>query len=151
MNTNKISDLKVGIVTASFNSLVTQKLHKAAKEHLIKAGFSSSHIFELSVPGSYEVPLAAKYLLDYKGVEGVVCLGAIIEGETDHYTYVCQGATHALTDLQMSSGKPMGFGILMTKNLDQALERAGGQVGNKGEEAAQAVVQMILLKQELRS
>lgn len=138
------SGLKIGVVTARFNSEVTYKLEEGALKALKEMGCAESDIRAVRVPGAFEVPLAAKALLD-AGCHGVVALGAVIRGETSHYDYVCTSVERGCTELQLRSGKPVGFGILTTDNDEQALDRAGGRHGNKGAEAAQVVVEMISL------
>ena len=135
--------LKIGLVVSEFNSGVTKKLASGARAYLLSVGLPLEQIVEVSVPGGFEIPLAAKVLLEEQGVAGVICLGAVIKGDTDHYTYVCEAVTQGLTDLQLSTGKPVGFGVLMTENMAQALDRAGGAHGNKGEETAHTVLAML--------
>lgn len=134
--------LKIGVVTARFNSEVTERLEEGALNALKEMGCPD--IRPVRVPGAFEVPLAAKALLD-AGCDGVVALGAVIRGETTHYDYVCSSVERGCTELQLKTGKPVGFGILTTENDEQAMERAGGKHGNKGAEAAQVVVEMIRL------
>jgi 6,7-dimethyl-8-ribityllumazine synthase len=133
--------LKIGVVTARFNSEVTEKLEEGALRELRELG---TEIVAVRVPGAFEVPLAAKALLD-AGCDGVVALGAVIRGETSHYDYVCSAVERGCTELQLRTGKPVGFGILTTDNDEQAMDRAGGKHGNKGAESAQVVVEMIRL------
>lgn len=136
--------LRVGIVTARFNSNVTYKLEEGAREELLKLGIAPDDIAQVRVPGAFEVPLAVKALLQ-TGCDGVVALGAVIRGETTHYDYVCSSVERGCTQTQLETGKPIGFGILTTENEEQAFDRAGGKHGNKGAEAAQVTVEMIRL------
>jgi 6,7-dimethyl-8-ribityllumazine synthase len=139
--------LKVGIVTARFNSEVTELLEKGALGELEQLG--CSEIKAVRVAGAFEIPLAAKALLD-AGCDGVVALGAVIRGETTHYDYVCAAVERGCSDLMLKYGKPVGFGVLTTENDDQAMARAGGKHGNKGAEAAQVTVEMIQLLREIK-
>lgn len=139
---------KIGIVTARFNWEVTSKLEEGAVAFLTSYGFNSEQIVATRVPGAFEVPLAAKYLLD-EGCAAVVALGAVIRGDTAHFDYVCQAVERGCTMLQLESGKPVAFGILTTDTEEQALARAGGEHGNKGFEAAQVAVEMLSLKLKL--
>ena len=136
--------LRIGIVTARFNSEVTYKLEDGAIKQLRELGVAAADLMCVRVPGAFEVPLAAKALLD-AGCDGVVALGAVIRGETSHYDYVCSAVERGCTELQLRSGKPVGFGILTTDNDEQAMDRAGGKHGNKGAEAAQVTVEMVRL------
>ncbi len=136
------SGLKIGVVTARFNSEVTYLLEEGALKELKTLG--CAEVKAVRVPGAFEVPLAAKALLD-AGYDGVVALGAVIRGETSHYDYVCSAVERGCTELQLRTGKPVGFGILTTDNDEQAMDRAGGKHGNKGAEAAQVVVEMLRL------
>lgn len=134
--------LKIGVVTARFNSDVTEKLEEGALRELKEMG--CKQIRAVRVPGAFEIPLAAKALLD-AGCDAVVALGAVIRGETSHYDYVCSAVERGCTELQLRSGKPVAFGVLTTDNDEQALDRAGGKHGNKGAEAAQVAVEMVRL------
>lgn len=142
------SDLRIGVVTARFNSPVTESLEKGAIETLINKGLPESHIVAVRVPGAVEIPLAAKALLD-SGCDGVVALGAVIRGETAHFDYVCSSAERGCTLLQLEYKKPVAFGVLTTENADQAYARSGGAKGNKGAEAAEVVLEMIDLLKKL--
>jgi 6,7-dimethyl-8-ribityllumazine synthase len=138
--------LKIGVVTARFNDEVTFKLEAGAVKALEEMG--CAEIRAVRVPGAFEIPLAAKYLLE-AGYDGVVTCGAVIRGETSHYDYVCSAVERGCTELQLASGKPVAFGVLTTDNDEQALERAGGRHGNKGAEAAQVAVEMIRLREKI--
>ena len=131
---------KVGIVVSLFNRDITLSLAKAARTYFLNQGYLMENILEIQVPGAFEIPLATQTILPQ--VQGVACLGAVIEGDTDHYQYVCESVTQALTELPLKFNKPVGFGVLMTKTRAQALERAGTE-HNKGEETAQAIHEMI--------
>jgi len=142
------SGLKIGVVTARFNSEVTEKLEAGALRELKEMGCKD--VIAVRVPGAVEVPLAAKALLE-AGCDGVVALGAVIRGETSHYDYVCSSVERGCTELQLRTGKPVGFGILTTEDDEQAMDRAGGKHGNKGAECAQVVVEMIRLIKKIGS
>lgn len=139
---------RIGIVTARFNFEITEKLEAGALQRLQECGFDQKSIICLRVPGAFEVPLAAKWLLE-RGLDGVVALGAVIRGDTAHFDYVCSSAERACTTLQLETGKPIGFGILMTEDEEQANQRAGGSMGNKGYEAADAVLEMLNLGDQI--
>jgi 6,7-dimethyl-8-ribityllumazine synthase len=141
---------KVGVVTSRFNEEVTEKLEAGCLKKLADLGFKSNQIMALQVPGAYELPLAAKWLLEKK-CDGVVALGAVIRGETTHYDYVCSAAERGLTTLQLETGKPVVFGVLTTENEEQAFNRVGGLHGHKGEDAASVLSEMLNLKQKLKT
>ncbi|NQZ00079.1 MAG: 6,7-dimethyl-8-ribityllumazine synthase [Bdellovibrionales bacterium] len=143
-------NVKIGVVTARFNSPVTEPLEAGALEELVKRGVSEENIHQVRVPGAVEIPLAAQALLD-KGVDGVVTLGAVIRGDTAHFDYVCNSVERACTQLQIEYKKPVGFGVLTTENAEQAYARAGGEKGNKGNETAEVVLEMIELLKEIRN
>ncbi len=147
-----IKDLqpRIGIVTARFNLEITEKLEAAAVEVLNGLGLKKEHLWIVRVPGAVEIPLAAKYLFD-EGIEGVVALGAVIRGDTAHFDYVCSSVERGVTELMVRTGKPIGFGVLTTENEQQALDRAGGSMGNKGAEAAEVVVEMLDLKRKIQT
>lgn len=141
--------LKIGIVTARFNSEITEKLEEGAISYLEDQDMHIE-ILAVRVPGAVEIPLAAQALLDQK-CDGVVTLGAVIRGDTSHYDYVCNSVETGVTRLILDYKKPIGFGVLTTENEEQAFERAGGKHGNKGAEAAQVVLEMIGLLKDLKS
>jgi 6,7-dimethyl-8-ribityllumazine synthase len=126
---------------------VTERLEEGALKELKEMGCKD--IRAVRVAGAFEIPLAAKSLLD-TGCDGVVALGAIIRGETTHYDYVCAAVERGCSELALTTGKPVGFGVLTTENDDQAMARAGGAHGNKGAEAAQVTVEMVRLIQMMR-
>lgn len=142
-------NVRVGIVVARFNDLITSRLFEGAKALLQRRGLSPDNIVSLEVPGSFEVPLAAQWLIDHSKVQGVVALGAVIRGSTSHYDYVCSTSSSGLMNVQLTRGVPVGFGILTCDTLEQAFDRAGGKLGNKGAETAESVLEMILHKQSL--
>ncbi len=141
------SSLKIGIVVSLFNSDVTGKLLEGAREELNRLGVLEGNISVVRVPGSFEIPLAARVLTLTCQPDAVVCLGALIQGETDHYHYLAAAVSQGIGQVGLESHVPIAFGVLTTSSLEQALDRAGGSSGNKGGEAARAAVQMI---QELR-
>lgn len=138
--------IRIAVVTARFNTEITQKLEEGAISYLESC--PDVEIFSALVPGAVELPLVAQSFLE-AGCDGVVALGAVIRGETSHYDYVCNSVTDGITRLMLDYKKPIGFGVLTTENEEQAMDRAGGKHGNKGEEAAQVVMEMIGLTQEI--
>ena len=154
MNTYKGSldaaGLRIGIVVARFNELVAQKLLEGAVEALLRSGADDKHITVAWVPGSFEIPIAARALAASGDVDAVVCLGVVIRGETAHFEYVAGEASRGVAAVHATTGVPAGFGVLTVDTLDQALDRAGGKRGNKGADAALAAVEMVGLLRELK-
>lgn len=144
------SGLRIGIVVARFNELVSQKLLEGAVDALLQCGADDQHITVAWVPGSFEIPIAARALAESGDVDAVVCLGVVIRGETAHFEYVAGEAARGVAAVHATTGVPAGFGVLTVDTLDQALERAGGKRGNKGADAAMAAVEMVGLLRELK-
>lgn len=149
--TKASAPIKIGVVTARFNTEITAKLRDGAERVIETRNESGAHfeLWSVDVPGAIEVPLAVRALLE-KGCQGVVALGCVIRGETPHFDYVNQSVERALTRLILDYGRPVGFGVLTVENWAQAEDRVGGRHGHKGEEAAEAVLEMITLTEELR-
>lgn len=145
------SEIKVAVVAARWNSFVTDEMQEAAIRALQGKGIRDSNITSLRCPGSFEIPLACKWCLEHLKVDGVVAIGAVIRGGTPHFDYVCDAVTRGITDLNMSSGKPVSFGVLTTDTVDQARERASEEKGNKGAEAALALCEMLTIEQSMKS
>jgi 6,7-dimethyl-8-ribityllumazine synthase len=137
--------LRIAIVVSRFNEAVTGSMRQAAVETLLGAGVADDHIDIYGVPGAWELPICASWLLRRGNLDGVIALGCVIRGETPHFEYVSLGATRGLETLAREFGVPIGFGLLTTDTADQARARSGGARGNKGEEAAQAVLDMCRL------
>lgn len=145
------SDVKIAVVSAKWNSFVTDEMHEGAVTALRAKGVKEENIYTMRCPGSFELPLACRYMIDDLNADGVVAIGAVIRGGTPHFDYVCDAVTRGLTDLNMNSGVPVAFGVLTTDTVEQAIERAGVDKGNKGAEAALSVCEMLELKQALKS
>lgn len=143
----KVRPLKIAIVTSRFNEEITQKLHAGALEFLEEIGVE---IFSVSVPGAVEIPVTIQALFEAQKVDGAVALGAVIRGETTHYEEVCRSVERGCSTLMLQYKKPIGFGVLTTENEEQALDRVGGKHGHKGRDAAQVVVEMVGLLNEIR-
>lgn len=134
--------LKVGVVVSRFNEKVTNKLLRGALDGLKDCGVAQKNVNVVSVPGAFEIPGAAKKLIQAGKLDAVVCLGAVIRGETDHSTFVSSAAQQGILQVSLESGIPCTFGVLTTDTVEQAVERAGGSFGNKGYEAATDAVEM---------
>ena len=145
----EIEDIKIGIVTAKWNEDITAALTEGCEKTLVEYGITEDNIFKVTVPGSFELPMGAKSLLSREKLDAVVCLGCVIQGETTHNEYINQSVANGLMSLGLASGKPCIFGVLTPRNMEQALDRAGGKHGNKGIEAALTALEMIELEQQL--
>ena len=139
----------VGIVVSEWNAEITEALAQGAVDTLRRYGVEEKDILLKHVPGSFELTMGAQWMAEYSGVEAVICLGCVIQGETPHFRYICESVTHGITELNMKYNIPFVFGVLTVDNMDQALARAGGRHGNKGEEAAVTALKMIALKRDL--
>ncbi len=133
--------LKIGIVIARFNEFITKQLLEGALETLTNAGVKESDITVTWVPGAFELPVVAKNLADNTNVNSVICLGAVIKGETDHYDMVAGNAASGILTTSLSTSKPIIFGVLTTDTLEQAINRSGGKSGNAGRHAAEAAIE----------
>lgn len=143
------SNFHIGIVVSEWNDNVTGNLLKGAKEVLLNCGVKPENIQEVWVPGSFELPLGAQFLLENDRVDAVICLGCVIQGETKHFDFVCNGATQGIMDLNLKYNKPVIFGVLTDNTLQQSLDRSGGLHGNKGIECAVSAMKMVGLKKTL--
>jgi len=143
------SEMRFGIVVSDWNSEITHSLLDGAVETLLKFGTRKDEIIVKHVPGSFEIPLAAQWFAEYDDVDGVICLGCVVQGETPHFTYVCQGVTEGIAHLNLEYNIPFIFGILTVNDQQQANERAGGEKGNKGVEAALTAIKMAALQKEM--
>jgi 6,7-dimethyl-8-ribityllumazine synthase len=137
--------LKIGIVVSRFNSFISDRLLEGALDALAKLGAAETDISIFKVPGSFEVPFLVKKLARSKKVDGIVCLGALIRGETPHFDYLSAEVTKGIAQITMDEGIPCAFGILTVDSIEQGIERAGAKSGNKGWDAALSVVEMLNL------
>jgi 6,7-dimethyl-8-ribityllumazine synthase len=142
-------EMRFGVVVSDWNSEVTLSLLKGAISTLKKHGANDKNIVVRHVPGSFELTLGAQFLAEYDDLDAVICLGCVIQGETPHFTYICQGVSQGITTLNLEYNIPFIFGVLTTLNQQQALERAGGKLGNKGDEAAITAIKMAALQREM--
>lgn len=142
---NLFKKVKIGIVVSEWNPEITHSLMNAAISFLIENGVKEKHIEVKFVPGSFELPLGAQWLV-VKNHDAVIALGCVIQGETKHFDFICQACTNGIMQVGLQSQKPVIFGVLTTLNQKQAQERAGGKHGNKGIEAAETALKMLELK-----
>jgi len=141
--------LRFGVVVARFNSFITDRLLAAALDTLQAAGADDAGVEVVRVPGSFEIPVAAKQLAQTGRVQAILCIGCILRGETSHYDYVCSESARGIMLAQMDTGVPMAFCVLTCDTLEQAIDRAGLKGGNKGAEAALAAIEMANLSRKL--
>jgi 6,7-dimethyl-8-ribityllumazine synthase len=141
--------MKFGIVVSDWNHEITYAMRDAAIATLVRHGADKKNIAVKHVPGTFELTLGAQLLAESDDFDAVICLGCVIQGETRHFEFICQGVTQGITQLNMAYNLPFIFGVLTTGNLEQAKDRAGGKHGNKGDEAAVTAIKMASLKAEL--
>jgi 6,7-dimethyl-8-ribityllumazine synthase len=141
--------MRFGIVVADWNSQVTHALLDGAVKTLVRHGVKDNDIIVSHVPGTFELTVAGQWMAEYEDTDGVICLGCVIQGETPHFTYICEGVTRGITQLNLDYNIPFIFGVLTTLNLQQALDRAGGIHGNKGDEAAVTAIKMAYLQRQM--
>ncbi len=144
-------DIHVAIVVSRFNDLVTDRLLAGAIDTFRRHGVSDNRITVVRVPGAFEIPLPAKRLAESGKFNAVVCLGAVIQGETSHHEYINHPMASAIMQASLSSGVPVTFGVLTCSSMEQALDRAGGKAGNKGIEASLAAIETINLLAQMKS
>ena len=144
------SGLKFAVLCARFNGFITERLLAGALDALKRSGANTDDIEIVKVPGSWELPLAAKTLAGRKRHDAIVALGAVIRGETPHFDHVAAQASNGLAAVQLETGIPIAFGVLTTNTIEQAIDRAGGKSGNKGYDAALTAIEMADLMRCLR-
>ena len=142
-------DMKVGIVAARFNELITNKLLGGALDGLTRHDVREEDIEVAWVPGAFEIPLIAARMAKSGKYDAVICLGAVIRGSTSHYDYVCNEVSKGIASVSLETGVPVLFGVLTTENIEQAIERAGTKAGNKGYDCALSAVEMVNLIREM--
>jgi 6,7-dimethyl-8-ribityllumazine synthase len=139
-------EMRFAIIVSEWNPDITLALLRGAFDTLVENGANSNHIKVDYVPGSFELTSGARMVAEAGTFDAVICLGCIIRGETPHFDYICQGVTNGITQLNVNYSIPFIFGILTTENLEQAKDRAGGKLGNKGVEAAITAIKMVALR-----
>jgi 6,7-dimethyl-8-ribityllumazine synthase len=141
--------MRFGIVVSDWNHDITQALLEGATRTLLKHGATDNNIVIKHVPGSFELTLGAQFFAEYDDLDAIICLGCIIQGETPHFSYICQSVTYGITKLNLEYNIPFIFGVLTTLNHEQARDRSGGKHGNKGDEAAVTAIKMAALQFEM--
>ncbi|THB71759.1 MAG: 6,7-dimethyl-8-ribityllumazine synthase [Desulfovibrio sp.] len=143
------SGLKIALVASRFNDFIVDKLIGGAVDYLTRHGASREDLAIVRIPGAFEMPLVAKRVAQSKKYHAVVCLGAVIRGATPHFDYVAAEVSKGIASVSLETGIPIGFGVLTTDTLEQAIERAGSKAGNKGAEAASAVLETLRVLEQL--
>ncbi len=143
-------EMSFGIVLADWNETITHKLYEGCYDTLIKHGAKEENIHTIQVPGTFELPTGARMLAQNKDIDGFICIGCVIKGETSHNEYINQSVAQGLVNLGVMSGKPFIFGVLTPNDQQQAIDRAGGKYGNKGVEAAVTAMRMVAIGKELK-
>jgi 6,7-dimethyl-8-ribityllumazine synthase len=141
--------LRFGLVVSRFNDLITKKLLEGARDALVRHGVSEDDIDVAWVPGSFEVPLIAKKLAQSKRYDAVICLSAVIRGSTPHFDYIAAEVTKGVARVGLETGLPVSYGVITADTLEQAIERAGTKMGNKGFQAAEHAIEMADLVKHL--
>ena len=134
--------LRVGIAVSRFNSFITDKLLDGAMDALKRNGVKKENVEVLKTPGAFELPLVAKVMAKAKKYDAIICLGAVIKGDTPHWDYIASEVTKGLASLSLEHEIPVSLGVLTTDNLEQAIERSGTKSGNKGHDAAVSAIEM---------
>jgi len=141
--------MKFGIVVSEWNEEITTRLLEGALNTLKSNGVKEENINVKTVPGSFELPYGARIVAEQHSPHAVICIGCVIRGETSHFDYICKGVTYGITELNLDYDIPFIFGVLTTENKKQAVDRAGGKHGNKGDEAAVTALKMAALRNTL--
>ncbi len=142
------SGLKTAVIASRFNDFITTKLIEGAVDCLVRHGSAQKDITVIRVPGSFEIPIAAARAAGSGKFDAVICLGALIRGQTPHFDYIASEVTKGIAQVSLDTGVPVAFGVITADTLEQAVDRAGAKAGNKGFEAAQGAIEMAdLLRQ----
>jgi len=148
-NLPDVSGRRFALVVAEWNSEVTEALYQGAYDTLLQYGATADNVLRGNVPGSYELTTAAQWFAERADIDAVICIGCVIQGETKHNDYINHAVAQGLTNVSLKTGKPIIFGVLTPNNQQQALDRAGGVHGNKGDEAAMTAIKMLGLKETI--
>ncbi|MBR4182834.1 MAG: 6,7-dimethyl-8-ribityllumazine synthase [Lachnospiraceae bacterium] len=141
--------MKVGIVASRFNEIIVNKLLGGAVDGLVRHGVSEDNITAVWVPGAFEIPLAAQKMAASGKYDAIICVGAVIRGDTTHYDYVCNEVSKGVAHVGLSTGVPTLFGVITTENIEQAISRAGSKGGNKGYDCALSAIEMVNLMSQI--
>ena len=139
-----ISQYHIGIVVSEWNEEITEAMYNGALSTILSMGGKKEKIRRMNVPGSYELSLGAQHFAKHEQIDAVICIGCVIQGETKHFDFICNAVATGLTEVGLKYNKPIIFGVLTPDTMQQALDRAGGKYGNKGDEAGATAVKMLL-------
>ncbi|MBR6769985.1 MAG: 6,7-dimethyl-8-ribityllumazine synthase [Lachnospiraceae bacterium] len=142
-------EMKVGIVAARFNEIIVNKLLGGAVDGLVRHGVEEENITAAWVPGAFEIPVVAAKMAQSGKYDAIICLGAVIRGDTTHYDYVCSEVSKGVAQVGLNTGLPVLFGVITTENIEQAIARAGSKAGNKGYDCAISAIEMVNLMEQL--
>jgi len=142
-NIADIRKKKFALLVSEWNDEITESLYSGALETLLRHGAMREHIVRKNVPGSFELPLGAQWMAKREDIDAVICLGCVIQGETRHFEFICNAVAQGITQVGLTFDKPVIFGVLTPDTQQQALDRAGGKHGNKGDEAAITAIKML--------
>ncbi len=142
-------NMKVAIVASRFNEIIVNKLLGGAVDGLVRHGVEEKNITAAWVPGAFEIPLTAQKLAESGKYDAVICVGAVIRGQTSHYDYVCNEVSKGIAQVSLNSKIPVLFGIVTTENIEQAIARAGSKAGNKGYDCALSAIEMVNLLHQI--
>lgn len=141
--------MKVGIVAARFNEIIVNKLLGGAVDGLVRHGVEEENITAAWVPGAFEIPIAASKMAQSGKYDAIICVGAVIRGDTTHYDYVCNEVSKGIAQVGLNTGIPVLFGVITTENIEQAIARAGSKAGNKGYDCALSAIEMVNLMEQM--
>lgn len=141
--------MKVGIIASRFNEFIVSKLLSGAVDGLVRHGVEEENITAAWVPGAFEIPLVAERLAKSGKYDAVICVGAVIRGDTSHYDYVCNEVSKGIATVGLQTGVPVLFGVVTTENIEQAIARAGSKAGNKGYDCALSAIEMVNLLNQI--
>lgn len=146
-----VGKVRIGIVVARWNSFITERLLEGAVDTLKRHGVEESQIDAVYCPGSFEIPLVTSRMAETGKYDALICLGVVIRGATPHFDFIANATTRGISDAMLKYQLPVGFGVLTTDSIEQAIERAGTKAGNKGGEAAMGILEMISLSGKIDS
>lgn len=141
--------MRVGIVASRFNEIIVNKLLGGAVDGLVRHGVEEENITAAWVPGAFEIPIAASKMAKSEKYDAVICVGAVIRGDTSHYDYVCSEVSKGVAQVGLHTGVPVLFGVITTENIEQAIARAGSKAGNKGYDCALSAIEMVNLMEQM--
>ena len=141
--------MKVGIIASRFNEIIVNKLLGGAVDGLVRHGVEEENITAAWVPGAFEIPVAASRMAQSGKYDAVICVGAVIRGDTTHYDYVCNEVSKGVAQVGLNTGVPVLFGVITTENIEQAIARAGSKAGNKGYVCALSAIEMVNLMEQM--